>query len=77
MQNEIELLKNLEHPNILKVIEHMETKESLFFVFEFIENGSLADVVKKFGVFPENLVAKYMHQALKGLEYLHKNQVRK
>lgn len=36
-----------------------------------MESGSLAQVIDKFGVFPENLVAIYMDQVLKGLEYLH------
>ncbi len=39
-----------------------------------MENGSLADIIKKFGPLSERVVAKYMKQVLQGLEYLH-NQV--
>jgi serine/threonine protein kinase len=36
-----------------------------------VENGSLADMVRHHGIFPETLVAAYMYQALDGLTYLH------
>lgn len=33
--------------------------------------GSLASIIKKFGSFPESLVAIYIKQVLIGLDYLH------
>lgn len=36
-----------------------------------MENGSLEWIVKKFGNFPEHLIAKYVQQVLVGLAYLH------
>ena len=38
-------------------------------------NGSLASIVKKFGRFPEPLVATYARQVLEGLEHLHAHGV--
>lgn len=43
----------------------------LGFVFRFCENGSLHNICKRFGKFPENLVAVYVSQVLEGLVYLH------
>jgi serine/threonine protein kinase len=37
----------------------------------YIENGSLSGVLKRFGSFSESLVAIYVIQILKGLQYLH------
>jgi len=37
----------------------------------FCENGSLHAICKRFGKFPENLVAVYICQVLEGLVYLH------
>lgn len=37
----------------------------------FCENGSLHNISKRFGKFPENLVAVYISQVLQGLVYLH------
>ncbi|KAG5463758.1 MAG: kinase-like domain-containing protein, partial [Olpidium bornovanus] len=41
----------------------------------YCENGSLTSIVKKFGKFPENLVAVYIVQVLEGLRYLHEQGV--
>lgn len=41
-------------------------------MLEFIEGGSLEYLYKKFGCFSETLVAIYIKQVLKGLEYLHR-----
>jgi serine/threonine protein kinase len=37
----------------------------------YCENGSLHNICKRFGKFPENLVAVYISQVLEGLVYLH------
>lgn len=37
----------------------------------FVEGGSLSDAKKKFGNWPEKLVARYICQLLQGLAYLH------
>lgn len=68
---EIDLLKNLKHPNIVKYIGFVKAPESLNIVLEYCENGSLHSISKNFGRFPENLVALYMSQVLNGLVYLH------
>jgi serine/threonine protein kinase len=39
-----------------------------------MENGSLADILQKFGSFPEELVSKYSYQVLSGLDYLHNDK---
>lgn len=44
-------------------------------VSRFCENGSLQTICKKFGKFPENLVAVYISQVLEGLVYLHEQGV--
>lgn len=71
VMGEIELLQALEHPNITKYLGFMKDNENLSIVLEYCENGSLASIVRKFGSFPENLLAVYMRQVLAGLVYLH------
>jgi serine/threonine protein kinase len=74
---EIELLKNLNHKNIVKYVGSFKTRTHLYIILEFMENGSLASVIKpsKFGAFPESLVATYIAQVLQGLAYLHQQGV--
>ena len=44
-------------------------------ILEYVENGSLDSLIKKFGKFPESLVAVYVQQVLLGLDYLHSQGV--
>ena len=39
-------------------------QDFLNIVLEYVENGSLADTVKKFGSLPESLIAVYIEQAI-------------
>ncbi|KAF8627476.1 hypothetical protein AX17_006288 [Amanita inopinata Kibby_2008] len=71
IMSEIDLLKNLNHPNIVKYKGFVKTREYLYIILEFCENGSLHNISKRFGKFPENLVAVYISQVLEGLVYLH------
>ncbi|KAI0060355.1 hypothetical protein BV25DRAFT_1917717 [Artomyces pyxidatus] len=71
IMSEIDLLKNLNHPNIVKYKGFVKTREYLYIILEFCENGSLHNICKRFGKFPENLVAVYISQVLEGLVYLH------
>ncbi|KAJ9494804.1 Protein kinase of the Mitotic Exit Network [Exophiala xenobiotica] len=72
---EIDLLKNLDHPNIVKYHGSVKTPDTLNIILEYCENGSLHSISKNFGRFPENLVALYMSQVLQGLVYLHEQGV--
>ncbi|KAI0718192.1 kinase-like protein [Cerioporus squamosus] len=71
IMSEIDLLKNLNHPNIVKYKGFEKTPDYLYIILEFCENGSLHNICKKFGKFPETLVGVYIAQVLEGLVYLH------
>lgn len=75
MEMEIDLLKNLNHSNIVKYHGFVRSSENLYIILEYCENGSLHSICKNFGKFPENLVALYMSQVLNGLLYLHEQGV--
>jgi serine/threonine protein kinase len=72
---EIELLKNLQHPNIVKYHGSVRDSNNLYIILEFCENGSLHSICKNFGKFPENLVSLYTAQVLRGLLFLHDQAV--
>lgn len=71
IMSEIELLQELQHPNIVKYLGFMKDDNYLNIVLEYCENGSLTAILRKFGSFPENLISRYMSQVLEGLVYLH------
>ncbi|KAL9244242.1 hypothetical protein vseg_018039 [Gypsophila vaccaria] len=77
IMQEIDLLKILNHKNIVKYLGSLTTKSHLHIILEYVENGALADIIKpnNFGPFPEHLVALYIAQVLEGLVYLHEQGV--
>ncbi|XP_019098363.1 PREDICTED: MAP3K epsilon protein kinase 1-like [Camelina sativa] len=70
-------MQNLNHKNIVKYLGSLKTKTHLHIILEYVENGSLANIIKpnKFGPFPESLVTVYIAQVLEGLVYLHEQGV--
>ncbi|KXS21867.1 kinase-like protein [Gonapodya prolifera JEL478] len=71
LMDEVELLKSLSHPNIVRYFGFQRQPDVLNIVLEFVENGSLLNSMKSFGNFPERLVANYASHILRGLQYLH------
>ncbi|KAI8538492.1 hypothetical protein RHMOL_Rhmol09G0108000 [Rhododendron molle] len=76
-QEDLNVIMNLNHKNIVKYLGSLKTKTHLHIILEYVENGSLANIIKpnKFGPFPESLVAVYIAQVLEGLVYLHEQGV--
>ena len=47
LKNEIQILMDLQHPNILSLYEVHETKNSLYLVCDYLAGGSLCDFLKR------------------------------
>ncbi|KAJ3161776.1 hypothetical protein HDU86_006547 [Geranomyces michiganensis] len=72
LMQEVELLKSLSHPNIVKYLGFLLEKSFLNIILEFMECGSLQSVMKKYNLLiPEKLAAVYSEDILRGLVYLH------
>ncbi|CAK6955727.1 cyclin-dependent kinase 2 [Scomber scombrus] len=73
---EISLLKELSHPNIVKLRDVIHTENKLYLVFEFLHQD-----LKKFmdsssvTGFPLPLVKSYLYQLLQGLAFCHSHRV--
>jgi serine/threonine protein kinase len=68
---EIDLLKRLDHCNIVKYIDTVQSGQFLCIILEYIDGGSLESLVTRIGCFSETLAAVYIKQVLIGLDYLH------
>ncbi|KAJ8614264.1 hypothetical protein CTAYLR_001129 [Chrysophaeum taylorii] len=77
MQEEIEVLRTLHHPNIVAYLgtDVDDEKQTLYIFTEWVPGGSIQALVTKFGRLPEPIVRKYVAQLLVGLQYLHDKQV--
>ena len=72
---EVEILKTLDHPNILKVYEYFEDDLKYYIVMEYCEGGDLFDRIEAEGTFTERYASKIMRLIFTGLNYLHTKQV--
>ena len=71
--DEIEILKSLSHPDIVKIIEFYETKEAYYIVNEFCSGGELFE--KALGNLSETQISVIFKQILSGLSYLHSKNI--
>jgi len=71
---ELQLLKELEHPCIVKYMDAIQKENRIYLVLEYMEGGSLAALVRK-SPLDEEVAKIYIKQVLKGLIFLHKNAV--
>ena len=69
IKNEIDVLKSLSHPNIMKIYEFYSNEESYFLVNEYIKYGELSKRIKQ--TFSELQISVIIFQILKGLNYIH------
>ncbi len=69
--NEIDLLKRMDHPNIVKIFEFYITKEGYYFITEFCSGGELFEEINDKGAFPENFAASIMFQIFSAVNYCH------
>lgn len=72
---EVEILKTLDHPNVLKVFEYFEDADDYYIVMEYCVGGDLFDKLESVGTFTERYAARVMKLLLGGLCYLHSRKV--
>ena len=69
--NEINILRTLDHPNILKIFEFYSSKESYSLVTELCNLGELFNEIVDNGPFNENYSAYVMFQIFSAINYCH------
>jgi len=73
--NEINNLKDLDHPNILKMFEFFEDEKRYYIVTDICKGGELFDEIVARGKFTENDAAVLMKQVLSCINYCHSNKI--
>ena len=80
LDNEINILKEINHPSILKLYEVKETTQYYYLVTEFCNGGGLSDCLEEYKKknrkpFPEEVVQYLMKQIIGAMSYLHERHI--
>lgn len=75
LPREIDILQRLNHSNIIRVYEVIETDRLVYFMMELGQNGDLLEYINARRSIPE-AEAKYLfRQLVLGIQYLHRHNV--
>jgi len=75
LKTETSLLQMVDHPNIVKLIDICDTRDTLFIIMELMEGGELYDEIVKRKHFTEKDASFIMYQLFLALDYLHKRGI--
>ncbi|ENN80185.1 hypothetical protein YQE_03381, partial [Dendroctonus ponderosae] len=71
LPREIEVVKGLRHPNLIRFLQAIETTHRVYIIMEFAENGSLLDIIRKDQHIDEIRSRKWFKQLTYAIEYCH------
>ena len=78
--NEISILKEVNHPNIVKLDDLKQTKDHYYIIMEYCNGGSLTECLDRYKKihgkpFSEEIVQYLMRQIVDALKYLHNRKI--
>lgn len=71
LKNEVNIMRKLNHPNIVTLVTHFEDIKNIYFVMELAQEGHLYSRLKKQGVYEEDKAALFLYDIFKSVNYLH------
>ncbi|XP_029314823.1 serine/threonine-protein kinase SIK1 [Cottoperca gobio] len=72
---EVQIMKLLNHPHIIKLYQVMETKDMLYIVTEYAKNGEMFDHLTSNGRMSEDEARKKFWQILTAVDYCHRHHI--
>lgn len=75
LPREIDVVKGLNHPNIIKYFRCIETTRRVYIIMQFAENGSLLDRIRRDGQILEPMARHIYRQLISAIDYCHRRGV--
>jgi len=77
VRNEVEIMKDINHKNIVKILNSFENFEYIYIISEYFENSmSLVDYIKKFDYnIEDNKINAIIKKIFEAIEFLHKRSI--
>ena len=72
-RQELYQIKNLQHPNIIKIYDEFQDSNFFYIVMEYVENGNLTNYIQEKKINFEtnsNIIQKFIYQLVNVLCYL-------
>ena len=73
--NEVNILRSIDHPNVIKLYEFYQDDKNYFLITEYCNGGELFDRIINTGHFSESIVANYIKQILSVACYCHERHI--
>ncbi|XP_077996554.1 serine/threonine-protein kinase DCLK3-like isoform X2 [Glandiceps talaboti] len=75
LENEIGIMKAVNHPNIVRLFDEYETDENIYLVMEYVKGGDLFDAITESVKFTEHDAAGMVQDLATALAYLHSQNI--
>ncbi|KAF1753771.1 hypothetical protein GCK72_020328 [Caenorhabditis remanei] len=72
---EVKIMKQLDHPNIVKLYQVMETEQTLYLVLEYASGGEVFDYLVAHGRMKEKEARAKFRQIVSAVQYLHSKNI--
>ncbi|XP_075716479.1 serine/threonine-protein kinase DCLK2 isoform X3 [Rhinoderma darwinii] len=71
IENEVSILRQVKHPNIIMLIEEMDTSTELYLVMELVKGGDLFDAITSSTKYTERDASAMIYNLASAMKYLH------
>ena len=80
LENEINIMKQLEHENIIKYHESYQTSNNIYIIMDYINGGNLSEYLTKYKLknghpFSQAMIQYFVKQIVEGLIYIHRKNI--
>jgi serine/threonine protein kinase len=71
---EVQIMRQLDHPNIVKLVDFSESKQYYYIILELAPGGELFHQIVRLTYFSEDLSRHVITQVAEALKYLHEDK---
>lgn len=72
---EARTISQLDHPNIIRILDIFKENNTAYYVMEYIEGESLLDRVNRYGAMSETDAIAYIKQVSQALDFIHQRSI--